>query len=75
MEILKAIIEATILTRKFKGKEVLLPHSQMQPTDMPFEFKRLQFAFAMTTQPCMGFGNKMASGVTEGILCAEHESR
>ncbi|GFW89675.1 ATP-dependent DNA helicase [Trichonephila clavipes] len=46
------VIEATILNRKFKGEDVLLPRIPMIPTDMPFEFKRLQFpvrlAFAMT---------------------------
>jgi ATP-dependent DNA helicase PIF1 len=46
------IIEATILNEKFKGEDVLLPRIPMIPTDMPFEFKRLQFpvrlAFAMT---------------------------
>ena len=35
------VIEATILTGKFKGEDVLLPRIQMKPTDMPFEFKRL----------------------------------
>ena len=46
------VIEATILTRKFKGESILLPRIQIKTTDMPFEFKRLQFpmqlAFAMT---------------------------
>ncbi|GFY18003.1 ATP-dependent DNA helicase [Trichonephila clavipes] len=37
------VIEATILTGKFKGEDVLLPRIKMIPTDMPFEFKRLQF--------------------------------
>ncbi|GFV80265.1 ATP-dependent DNA helicase [Trichonephila clavipes] len=45
------VIEATILTGKFKGEDVLLPRIPMIPTGMPFEFKRLQFpvrlAFAM----------------------------
>jgi ATP-dependent DNA helicase PIF1 len=46
------IIEATILNVNFKGEDVLLPRIPMIPTDMTFEFKRLQFpvrlAFAMT---------------------------
>jgi ATP-dependent DNA helicase PIF1 len=46
------IIEATILNGKFKGEGVLLPRIPMIPTDMPFEFKSLQFpvrlAFPMT---------------------------
>ncbi|XP_067129653.1 uncharacterized protein [Centruroides vittatus] len=47
------VIEATILNGKFKGEDVLLPCIPMIPTDMPFEFKRLQFpvriTFAMTS--------------------------
>jgi ATP-dependent DNA helicase PIF1 len=42
----------TILNGKFKAEDVLLPRIPMIPTDMPFEFKRLQFpvrlTFAMT---------------------------
>jgi ATP-dependent DNA helicase PIF1 len=52
------IIEATILNGKFKGEDVLLPRILMIPTDMPFEFKRLQFpvqlAFAMTIIKAQG---------------------
>ncbi|KAJ8880822.1 hypothetical protein PR048_017293 [Dryococelus australis] len=52
------IIEAIILKGKFKGENVLLPHIPMIPTDIPFEFKRLQFpvrlAFAMTINKAPG---------------------
>ncbi|GFX70077.1 ATP-dependent DNA helicase [Trichonephila clavipes] len=52
------VIEATILTGKFKGEDVLLPRIPMIPTDMPFEFIRLQFperlAFAMTINKAQG---------------------
>jgi ATP-dependent DNA helicase PIF1 len=52
------IIEATILNRKFKGGDVLLPRIPMIPTDMPFEFKRLQFPvqfiFAMIINKAKG---------------------
>ena len=50
--------QATILTGKVKGEDVLLPRIQMKPTDMPFEFKRLQFlmrlTFAMTINKAQG---------------------
>ena len=52
------VIEATILTGKFKGEGVLLAGIPMIPTDMPFEFKRLQMpvrlAFAMTINKPQG---------------------
>jgi ATP-dependent DNA helicase PIF1 len=54
----KNIIEATILNGKFKGEDVLLPRIPMIPTDMSFEFKRLQFpvrlAFVMTINKAQG---------------------
>jgi ATP-dependent DNA helicase PIF1 len=52
------IIEATILNGKFKREDVLLPRIPMIPTDMPSEFKHLQFpvrlAFAMTINKAQG---------------------
>jgi ATP-dependent DNA helicase PIF1 len=52
------IIEATILNGKFKEEDLLLPRIPMIPTDMSFEFKRLQFpvqlAFAMTINKTQG---------------------
>jgi ATP-dependent DNA helicase PIF1 len=51
-QMMNNIIEATILNGKFKEKDVLLP------TDIPFEFKRLQFpvrfAFAMIINKAQG---------------------
>ena len=52
------IMEAKILTGPFKGKDVLNPWIPMIPTDMSFQFKRLQFpirlAFAITINKAHG---------------------
>jgi len=52
------IIEATILTGKFKGEVVLLPRIPIIPSDTTISFKRLQFpirlAFAMTINKSQG---------------------
>ena len=52
------IIEATILTGPFKGEDVLISGIPMVPTDMSFQFKRLQFpirlAFAITINKARG---------------------
>ncbi|KAL4153788.1 hypothetical protein QTP88_001621 [Uroleucon formosanum] len=57
-KLLNNVIEATILKGKYKGEYVLIPCIPMIPTDVPFEFKRLQFpvrlAFAMTINKSQG---------------------
>ncbi|KAF7275400.1 hypothetical protein GWI33_011789 [Rhynchophorus ferrugineus] len=44
--------EATIIKGKYKEEDVLIPRTPMIPTDLPFDFKHLQFpvrlAFEMT---------------------------
>jgi ATP-dependent DNA helicase PIF1 len=46
------IIEATILTGSAKGEHVFIPRIPLIPSDMPFDFRRLQYpvrlSFAMT---------------------------
>ena len=37
------VIEATILTGPAAGEIALIPRIPMIPTDMPFQYKRLQF--------------------------------
>lgn len=57
-KLLNNLIEATILTGKFKGEDVLIPRIPMIPNDLPFNFKRLQFpvrlAFVMTINKSQG---------------------
>jgi len=51
-KLMNNVIEATIIMGKYKREYVLIPRIPMTPTELPFDFKRLQFpvhlAFAMT---------------------------
>lgn len=69
------VIEATIITGKSKGENVFIPRIPMIPTDLPFEFKRLQFpvrlAFAMTINKAQGQSLKFC-GVNLENPCFSH---
>ncbi|VDK69991.1 unnamed protein product [Onchocerca ochengi] len=57
-KLLSNVIEESVLAGSFKGEDVLIPRIPMIPTDMPFQFKRLQFpvrlAFAFTINKTQG---------------------
>ena len=69
------LIEATILTGPFEGEAVLIPHIPMIPTDLPFQFKRLQFpirlAFAITINKAQGQSLEKC-GIDPNADCFSH---
>lgn len=69
------VIEATILRGKFRGEYVLIPRIPIIPSDMPFEFKRLQFpvrlAFAITINKAQGQSLEIC-GINLEISCFSH---
>lgn len=69
------LIESTIITGKYKGEDVLLPRIPMIPTEMAFEFKRLQFpvrlAFAMTINKAQGQSLQVC-GINLANPCFSH---
>ena len=69
------MIHATILKGKFKDEEFLIPRIPMTPTDMPFEFKRIQFtirvAFATTINKSQGQSLSI-SGLNLETPCFSH---
>ncbi|XP_003249039.1 uncharacterized protein LOC100570111 [Acyrthosiphon pisum] len=52
------VIQSTIIKGNFKEEEVLIPRIPIIPTDIQFQFKRIQFpvrlAFAMTISKSQG---------------------
>ncbi len=52
------VLEATIITGNYVGDDVLIPRIPLIPSDIPFEFKRLQFpirlSFAMSINKSQG---------------------
>ena len=57
-------IEATIITGSGTGENVFIPRIPIIPSDMPFQFKRLQFpvrlSFAMSINKSQGQSLKVA---------------
>jgi ATP-dependent DNA helicase PIF1 len=69
------LIEATILTDCAKGKDVFIPRIPLIPTDLPFDFKRIQFpvrlTFAMYINKAQGHSLKIA-GIHLHNPCFSH---
>jgi ATP-dependent DNA helicase PIF1 len=69
------VIEAIILTGKGEDKTVFIPRIPLNPTDLPFNFKRLQFpvrlAFAITINKSQGQSIKYC-GVNLRSPCFSH---
>uniref|UniRef100_A0AAG5CX79 DNA helicase Pif1-like 2B domain-containing protein n=1 Tax=Anopheles atroparvus TaxID=41427 RepID=A0AAG5CX79_ANOAO len=69
------VIQATILKGKYMGKEVLIPRIPLISTDLPFEFKRIQFpvrlAFAMTINKSQGQSLEVC-GINLEFSCFSH---
>jgi len=69
------LIEATILTGCGKGENVLIPRIPIISTELPFDFKRLQFpvkvAFAMTINKAQGQSLKV-TGINLESPCFSH---
>ncbi|PNF16574.1 hypothetical protein B7P43_G07217 [Cryptotermes secundus] len=74
-KLLSNVVEATILTGPLKGEDVLIPRIPMIPTDVPFQFKRLQFpirlAFAFTNNKAQGQSLELC-GLDLGRDCFSH---
>lgn len=74
-KLMNNIIEAKIIKGKYKGEDVLIPRIPMIPTDLPFDFKRLQFpvrlAFAMTINKSQGQSLQVC-GINLEFPCFAH---
>jgi ATP-dependent DNA helicase PIF1 len=69
------LIEATILTGCAKGRDVFIPQIPFIPTDLPLDFRRIQFpvrlAFAMSINKAQGHSLKIA-GIHLQNPCFSH---
>ena len=57
-KMMSRVLEATIITGKHAGEDVFIPRIPLRPSNLPFDFKRLQFpvrvSFAMTINKAQG---------------------
>ncbi len=57
-KLMPRVLEATVMTGKAKGENVFIPRIPLIPSDMPFQFRRLQFpvkpSFAMSINKAQG---------------------
>lgn len=69
------VLQAMILNGEFVGEEVLIPRIPLIPSDVPFQFKRLQFpvrlAFAMTINKAQGQSLEVC-GLNLEVPCFSH---
>lgn len=69
------VVQATIITGSAKGETVLIPRIPIIPTNLPFQFKRLQFplkvAFSISINKSQGQTLKVA-GIHLGTPCFSH---
>ena len=74
-ELMPHIIQATIITGASKGEDVFIPRIPIISSDLPLEFKRLQFpirpAFAMTINKSQGQSLKIC-GNNLPLPCFSH---
>ena len=74
-QIFPHVIEATIISASGQGESVFIPRIPIIPTDLPFQFKRVQFpirvCFAMTINKSQGQSLKVV-GINLQSPCFSH---
>ena len=74
-QLLPNVIVATIITSVAKGEDVLIPRISIEPSDMPFTFKRVQFpvrvCFCMTINKAQGQTFRVV-GINLEVQCFSH---
>ncbi len=69
------VLEATVLTGQAQGKDIFIPRIQLIPSDLPLQFKRLQFplkvCFAMSISKSQGRSLKVV-GLDLQTPCFSH---